>query len=382
MADGTESRLRAYIGSFTSAGGRGITTAALDPRTGALTALHHTEGAVTDPSFLALAPGGGVLYAVSETDRGGAAAFSLDGSAPPGTVLLDEPGASFDGTVPGPGLLGGTVPVAGAGPTHLAVAGRTLYTANYTSGSVTALPLRADGSLGTRALTHQHRGRGPVAERQQGPHAHAVVPDPSGQWLLSTDLGTDSVWIYDLRGKEAGLRLHREIPLRAGTGPRHLAFAPGLPGQQATLRRAYVVNELDSTVTTCRWSADNCELEPLGETRLLPPERAAATNYPSALALSPDGRFAWVANRGDDSVTVLDLTSAALPEYATTVPCGGHWPRDLAVHPMGCLLYAANERSGDVTWFDVDPVTGTPLLAGSLTAPAASCVVFGPTADG
>ncbi|MBO8191868.1 lactonase family protein [Streptomyces oryzae] len=377
MAGGTGPQLRAYIGSFTSAGGRGITTATLDARTGALTALHHTERAVTDPSFLALPPGSGVLYAVSETDQGGAAALSLNGRPPSG-----DPGAPHGGTGPGPVLLGGTVPVAGAGPTHLAVTRDALYTANYTSGSVTALPLRADGSLGTRALTHQHHGRGPVAERQEGPHAHAVVPDPSGQWLLCTDLGTDSVWIYELPPSEAGLLLHGETPLRAGTGPRHLAFAPARPEQRNAPRRAYIVNELDSTVTACHWHSDRGELEPLGETRLLPPELAAVANYPSALVLSPDGRFAWAANRGDDSVSVLALTSADLPEYVTSVPCGGHWPRDLAVHPTGRWLYAANERSGDVTWFEVDQVTGTPLLAGSLTAPAASCVIFERAADG
>ncbi|MFC7472108.1 beta-propeller fold lactonase family protein [Actinomadura keratinilytica] len=60
----------------------------------------------------------------------------------------------------------------------------------------------------------------------------------------------------------------------------------------------------------------------------------------------------------------------------TTVPCGGHWPRDLALSPQG-LLYAANERSGDVTWFTVDPDSGTPALAGSVPAPAASSVLFG-----
>ncbi|MBQ0863497.1 lactonase family protein [Streptomyces sp. RK75] len=377
MADGTERRPRAYIGSFTSAGGRGITTAVLDLRTGALTAQHHTEDAVANPSFLALGPGGGVLYAVSETDRGGAAAFSLsDLQASHGTHGVRASRDADAGPFPVP--LDGTVPVDGSGPTHLAVTGDALYTANYTSGSVTALPLRPDGGPGTGAHTHHHHGGGPVEERQEGPHAHAVVPDPSGRWLLSTDLGTDSVWIYDLRGAPTGLRLHGEVPLRAGTGPRHLAFAPEGTGtgQQATARRVYVINELDSTLTTCRWDADRGELEPLGETRVVPQDRAAVANYPSALAVSPDGRFAWAANRGDDSVAVLDLTSAQLPELLATFPCGGHWPRDLAVHPAGRWLYAANERSGDVTWFEIDPEGGTPLLRGSLPAPAASCVVF------
>ncbi|WP_369202789.1 lactonase family protein [Streptomyces sp. PU-14G] len=360
MAESTQRRAQAYIGSFTSAGGRGITTAALDIATGALTPLHHTEDAVTDPSFLALAPSGGTLYAVSESDQGGAAAFALHRQEP-----LE--------------LLGSTVSVHAAGPTHLSVADGRLHTANYTSGSVTALPLRADGSLEPRPVTHQHHGSGPVADRQEGPHAHAAVPDPSGQWLLVTDLGTDSVWIYDLRGPRPGLHLHREVPLRAGTGPRHLAFAPGARERTAEspeVEWVYVVNELDSTVTTCRWRSNTGELEPLGETRVLPSGHTGPANYPSALVLSPDGRFAWVANRGDDSIAVLDLSAGELPVLTATVPCGGHWPRDLAAPPAGGRLYAANERSGDVTWFDVDHETGMPHRGGSLPAPAASCVVF------
>jgi 6-phosphogluconolactonase (cycloisomerase 2 family) len=278
--------------------------------------------------------------------------------------------------------------VDGAAPTHVALGAGCLYTANYGSGTVSALPLRADGSLGGQVLTHPHTGHGPNESRQEGPHAHAVVPDPSGQWLLSTDLGTDSVWVYDLRGAGHRLRLHREVPLRAGTGPRHLAFRPSpaegageardaKEGRRPGGSRAYVINELDTTVTTCRWDARNGALEPLGETRILPPEHTgAADSYPSALALSPDGRFAWAANRGADSIAVLALGTDGPPELLTTVPCGGHWPRDLAVHPSGRWLYAANERSGDVTWFDVDPTDGTPHRAGSLAAPAASCVLF------
>ncbi|WP_344566882.1 lactonase family protein [Streptomyces axinellae] len=381
MTEGTKRRQLAYIGSFTSAGGRGITTASVAPGTGALTALHHTEDAVADPSFLTLAPDGGTLYAVSETDPGAAAALSLavsdSGPDPYSGSTVGDAAAARSGSG-GPMPLGAAVPVNGSAPTHLALAAGRLYTANYGSGDVSALPLRADGGLDGPAATHQHTGHGPHEQRQQGPHAHAVVPDPTGRWLLSTDLGTDSVWIYDLRGDEHGPRLHREAPLRAGTGPRHLAFAPPSAerGRPTGGSRVYVVNELDTTVTTCRWDEEKGVLEPLDETRLLPEEHAGTDNYPSALALSPDGRFAWAGIRGADRIAVLGLGTDGPPELLTTVPCGGHWPRDVAVHPSGRWLYAANERSGDVTWFDVDPTDGTPHPTGSLAAPAPSCVVF------
>lgn len=67
---------RVFIGSFTSAGGRGIIAATVDADTGALTELGATD-ALADPSYLALAPDGSVLYAVSEGEEGTAAAFAV-----------------------------------------------------------------------------------------------------------------------------------------------------------------------------------------------------------------------------------------------------------------------------------------------------------------
>ncbi|WP_330316024.1 lactonase family protein [Streptomyces platensis] len=340
---------RAYIGSFTTAGGLGITTAAVDPESGALTPLHSTD-AVPNPSYLAPSPDGRYLYAVSETPDGAAAVFAL--------------------TPRGPELLAPAVPVDGADPTHLTLADGRLVTANYSSGSVSTLPVRADGTLAGPATVLTHQGSGPRTDRQEGPHAHAVLPDPGGRWLLSVDLGTDSVRTCALGSGDGALTVHAEAVLRPGSGPRHLAFHPR--GD-----RAYVVNELDPTVTVCRWDADRGVLTPLGETRLLPDGATTEGTFPSELVISRDGRFAWAANRGHDSLSVLSLgASGDTATLVTTVPCGGHWPRDLALHPDGRHLYAANERSGDVTWFTIDPATGIPARAGSVTAPAASCVVF------
>ncbi|MET9676819.1 lactonase family protein [Streptomyces sp. NPDC006482] len=338
---------RAYIGSFTSAGGLGVLAADVDEETGALT-VSGASDAVADPSFLALA--GPVLHAVSESEPGAVAAFDVTG--------------------PVPRPLGPPVPVDGAGPTHLALAAGHLLTANYTSGSVTALPLAEDGTARPATAVLRHEGRGPVADRQSGPHAHQVLPDPSGRWIVSVDLGTDSVRICSLDPVTGALVLHRETPLRPGTGPRHLAFHPAGT-------HAYVLNELEPTLTVCRWDAEAGVLEPLAETPVVP-EGTTGPSYPSELVVARDGRFLWAAVRGDDTLAVLALApDGAKAHLVATVPCGGTWPRDLTLDPAGRRLYAANERSGDVTWFDIDPETGVPARAGAIEAPAASCVVFG-----
>jgi 6-phosphogluconolactonase len=341
MADG---RRRAYIGSFTAAGGPGIVTAEVDPGSGALTVLSGVN-AVQDPSCLTLAPDGKTLYAVSETAAGAVAAYRVDGDKP-------EPA-------------GRPVPVDGSGPTHLGLFAGHVLTANYGSGSVTAVPVRPDGTLARSASSVlRHSGAGPHSPRQQGPHAHHVQPDPSGRWAVSVDLGTDSVRVCTLT--DGALALHRETALRPGSGPRHLAFHPD--GSHA-----YVVNELSPSVTICRWDAASGVLTSLSETPVLPgaPARDA---YPSGIVTSPDGRFVWTATRGEDVLSVLAVEGEEL-RLVTTVRCGGHWPRALAA--CGGFLYVANERSGDVTWFAVDPLTGIPRRGGSIRVTAASYVALG-----
>ncbi len=349
---------RAYIGSFTAGGGPGIVTADVHDPSGALTVLSSVDG-VRDPSYLALAPDGATLYAVSETADGAVAAYRVSGDTP-------EPA-------------GPPVRVGGDGPTHLSVFDGHVLTANYGSGSVSAVPVRADGTLGPAPSgVLRHTGSGPHTPRQQGPHAHQVQPDPSGRWAVSVDLGTDSVRVCTLT--DGTLALHREIALRPGSGPRHLAFHPHG-------RYAYVVNELSPTLTVCHWDAVDGALKPLTEQPVLP---GAPTGdaYPSGIAVSPDGRFVWVATRGEDVLTtfaVAGMTGMAGMEGGAggageelrlvgTVSCGGHWPR--AITAAGGLLYVANERSGDVSWFTPDPATGLPRRGGSIEVPAASCVIL------
>lgn len=319
--------------------------------TGALTE-RSVQDALPEPSYLKLSDDAAVLYAVSETDHGLAAAFRVGADA----TLAP---------------LGEFRELGAAAPAHLTLAEGHLLVANYVSGSVTVLPVGEDGALGAASSVHAHEGSGPNAERQEGPHAHQVLPDPSGRWIVGVDLGTDSVRVYRLDAAAGTLAAHSETVLTRGRGPRHLVFHPDG-------RHAYVLHELHPSLTVCRWDAEAGTLEALGEAPLLP-ESAPGREESNASAIVMDhgGRFVWAANRGPDSISVLALDdSGEKAELVTTVPCGGRWPRDLALDPAGRRLYAANEHSGDVTWFDIDPATGVPVKAGALELPAPACVVF------
>ena len=268
-ADGRRQR-RAFIGSFTSAGGRGVLAAAVDEESGALTVLGGADD-VPDPSYLALVARRGHALRGQRDRRGRGGRVPRDRATSP--------------SWPGP-----PVPVDGDGPTHLCLAAGHVLTANYGSGSVTAVPVRPDGTLAAARLRRAPAHRlGPAPRRQQGPHAHQVLPDPSGRWVLSVDLGTDSVRVCALARRRPRPAPRDRAAPRLGTAPPRLP-----PGRHRRVRRS---NELAPTVTVCRWDAAEGALEPLGETPVLP-GAPAGDAYPSGIVVSPDGRFVWTATRG------------------------------------------------------------------------------------
>lgn len=81
-----------------------------------------------------------------------------------------------------------------------------------------------------------------------------------------------------------------------------------------------------------------------------------------SINVSPDNRFALVADLGLDQVLVyrLDPAKATLtphdPPFARTPPGGG--PRHLAFHPTGKWVYVCNEMLSSVTVFAFDAAAG------------------------
>ncbi|WP_329103778.1 lactonase family protein [Micromonospora sp. NBC_01699] len=343
MADGGEI---VYLGCYTGeAGGRGsgIVAARRDPVTGALDPLG-TVAPTVSPSFLARHPTQPVLYAVNEVTEGTVSAWAIDAD----TALRPL----------------GTWSTGGDSPCHLAVGagGRHLFSANYGSGSVAVHPLDSAGVPGERTDLRAHDGHGPVPQRQERAHAHMVSPGPDNGSLLAVDLGTDTIYRYDLDAL-AGRLLPRE-PLtrtRPGTGPRHLARHPDR-------HRCYVAGELDASIVAYTMDS-NGTLRERG--RVAASARHGAVQ-PSEIAVRPDGRFLYVGNRGVGTVSVFALDEE-VPRYVTEVATGGTWPRHFAL--IGTHLYVADERADVVSVFTVDPANGIPEPAGSVAVASPTCVL-------
>jgi 6-phosphogluconolactonase len=343
-------KVRVYVGTYTSGESKGIYRLVLDLANGALT----PEGEPTDtvnPSFLALHPGGRFLYAVNETGdarrdpSGGVSAFAVDRKTGALTFLNRQPSG-------------------GPAPCHLTLdkAGRHLLVANYWDGSVSVFPVGADGRLGTATARVQHEGKGPNAERQDGPHAHSVNLDGAGRFAFVADLGTDRLAVY--RYDDAKGTLAPNVPpaavLPPGAGPRHFAFHPDG-------RHAYVINELDSTIAVFDYDAARGALAPTQTAPTLP-AGFTGPNTTAEVVVRPDGRFVYGSNRGHDSLALF----AVEPASGKLTPIGhqptlGHTPRNFAIDPTGTFLLAANQGSDNVVVFRIDPARGTLTPVGQPT---------------
>jgi 6-phosphogluconolactonase len=335
-----------YVGTYTDGTSRGIYRLTFDPAAGTMSKPVLAVEA-KNPSFLALHPSGRFLYAVGEVSSfegaktGAVSAFAIDPKTGDLSLLDQQPSE-------------------GAGPCHLVVdkAGRNVLVANYGGGTVAILPIGEDGRLKPASSVRVHAGSGPTKGRQEKPHAHGIYLDPAERFALSPDLGADRVFVYRFDAAKGSLEPHGSAALDPGAGPRHLAFHPDG-------KHLYVVNELLSTVTAFAYDAEKGALAPLQTVSALP-AGFSGTSWAAEVAVSPDGRFVYASNRGDDSLAVfrVDASTGRLSP-AGHAPVGGKNPRHFTIDPTGRFILAAHQGSGTIAVLRIDPATGQPALTGA-----------------
>jgi len=344
---------------FGTGGGdaRGIYASTLDMETGKLSEPRLIVEA-DRPGFLAFSPDQRFLYCVAQ-------GMGADGK-PYGAVQAYQ--------ITGDGGLKriSEQPSGGAGPCHLAVdkSGRCLLVANYSDGSIAALPIRPDGSLGEPATVIKHQGSSVNRERQKGPHAHSINVSPDNVFAFAADMGTDDVFVYKLDPSKASLTSHGSAKVAPGSGPRHFAFHP-------SGKHAYLINELLSTMTAFSYDASQGQLAPVQTITTLP-EGFTGHNTTAEVQVHPSGKFVYGSNRGHDSIVVFafDPQSGRLSPVEHE-PIRGKTPRNFGIDPTGTYLLAAGQNSNTVAVFRINQETGALDYAGSeIEVPVPICVKF------
>lgn len=341
-----------YVGTYTEAilfgtgqvlqgKGQGIHSFVFDPDGGTLTPYLVTEG-VRNPSYLCLNRDRSHLYCVNEFKEyegkpsGAVSAFRIDQATGALTWLNTKPSHGTD-------------------PCHLIIdpSGRYVLIANFASGSTCVLPILADGSLGDETDWVQHQGSSIDPRRQTGPHAHAVAFSADGRFAYVPDLGMDEVIIFAF-DPGTGRLAYADLPkvkCRPGAGPRQLVMHP--KGGYA-----YLINELDSTMTAYAHDARTGGLVELQTLTTLPAGFTGPTSC-AEVQITPDSRFLYGSNRSHNSIAIyaIDVGDGTLTQVGWE-PTGGRIPRNFEVHPSGRYLCAANQDTDNLVLFRIDRDTG------------------------
>ena len=374
-AAGPKGSLIAYVGTYTSplqnmratqvdlppGNGQGIHLFEVDRVTGAMTPYDVVKMG-TSPSCLVFNAAKTHLYSANETERigedeaGSVSAFAINPA---------------DGRL----KLLNSVSSGGKGPTYVSLhpSGRFLFVANYFGGSVSVLPINADGSLGAATDVRKDAGTvGPKTAKNAPPgsfalsghdqtHAHMIEPDPSGRFVLSVDLGLDQIlsWKFD---DQKGVLTPNEpahISFPAGDGPRHFAFHPNK-------RWFYSLQEEGSNIVLLDYDGDKGSLAPRQTISSLPPG-FAGSNFCSEIMVSSDGRFVYAGNRLHDSIAIFSVGDEGKLTFVTEEWTHGNYPRSFNFDPTGKFLYCCNQRGDNIAVFRVDSKTGGLTFTGHYT---------------
>jgi len=240
------------------------------------------------------------------------------------------------------------------------------------------IPIKAAGRLAEPTGFVQHEGSSVNPQRQKGPHAHSINVSPDDHFAFVADLGLDKVMIYRLDGDKGTIAANDPAfaKVKPGAGPRHFAF--GADG-----RYAYVINELDGTITTFAYEPASSALTEIQTITTLPDD-FAGHNSCAEVRVHPSGRFLYGSNRGHDSIAVYRINrrkgTLTFVEHETT---DIKTPRNFNIDPTGEFCLVANQGSDSVVAFRINPKTGTLEPTGhKITVGRPVCIRFLPADHG
>jgi 6-phosphogluconolactonase len=349
-----------YVGTYGTGQDGCIYFCRLNSKTGEIILRGETKG-VDNPSFLAIDASNRFLFAVNEVSE-----------------TNGNPGGSVSSFVINPenGKLKfiNLQPTLGDSPCHISIdrTGRFLLITNYTGGNIIVLPILDGGSIGKNVEFIQHEGHSINADRQESPHPHSINLSPDNRYVFVPDLGLDKILVYKL-DQETGKLSSKDIPyvsLKPGAGPRHFTFHPNG-------KFAYVINELDSTVTAFQYKPAKGKLKEIQNITTLPEDFKGVSNC-ADVHVHPDGEFLYGSNRGHNSIAIFNidpLKGKLKPNGYTSTE--GDIPRNFAIDPSGQFILAANQNSNSIYSFRINAETGELIPTGyMIEIPKPVCIKF------
>lgn len=346
-----------FVSAFTAGEEGAIHAFRFDSKTGTLMPQHRTTD-LQHPFFTVISPDGRFLYSIDTEKFGGqenefVAAYSIKDRTGKLNRLNQQ---SAKGTA----------------SCYLDIdsTGKTVVLANYSTGSVAALPVQPDGSLGKATSFVQHEGSSVNPKRQKGPYAHSIEISPDNRFALAADLGIDKVMIYRLDAAASKLSVNDAQPsvsVEPGSGPRHLTFHPNG-------KSVYLINELKNTVTFFAYEPESGKLTTQQTISTLPADFDGVT-HTADVKITPNGKFLYGTNRGHDSIACYRIGDDGCLSLIKIEPSVGKGPQNLLITPDGQWVICANMPGNNVVVFRINADTGELTPTGEpVTVPMASCI--------
>ncbi len=373
------SKLIAYVGRNHVAGfqGGGIDVFEVSRDGSVITPLGN--GIKDEPKragFLGYAPKSGVLYSVDERKTDGRGP-----KMPPATIMafkVDQKTAALS--------LINKQEAIGCNPASVCVGPdeKYLFTANhgffehvikavetadgkwvntfvYDDSTVVQYPLNADGSIepacDCNVLTAH--GKDPNSSPQGGghaqasSHAHIVVVDPSGKFLLVCEKAGERVYVYRLGGDKLVLASIYQCPL--GTGPRHCAFD--------NKGRMFMTSEFSSEIWAFGFDTETGVLKYIDKQSTIA-EGFKGRNELATIQIHPNGKLVYVNNRGEDTIVCFNISEDGKLKKASSISVGKcpadpkDAVRDMQLSPDGAFLLVPVRPDDVIRSYAVDQKTG------------------------
>ena len=329
-------KVKLVTGSYSAKGDSGINVFDFDQAKGTLSPVG-TFNAGPNPSYFCFNRKLNLIYAINEVDS------------------FIKPRSGGLTTIKHNGKFGdlkkvNELAVPNGGPCFISITPQNdfLLIANYGGGSVAVVKLDEYGlPVSVTDIVHFSGADGSVS------HAHMIISDDAGGRIYVSDLGLDRVWIFELNRAAGRLKtlLPEGLALPKGTGPRHFLF-------NAEGTRLYLICELNSTINVFNIDREK-GLVPIQTISTLK-EGYTGENSCADIHLSSSGKFLYGSNRGENDIVTFEINEDGTIKPVGHTDCGGNWPRNFAIDPLGKFLLAGNQRSGNIAVFRLDSNTGIP----------------------
>ena len=310
------SKLYAYVGS----GSGGIEVFEIAEGGKTITALNNGVDFPKYAGFLAYAKGKEVLYAVDERKDSGrnekdptcVLSYKVDKATGAISLLNKQPtmGCSTASVCVGPdekylftcshGKFDAVIKCVETAD------GKWVNKFVYDDSNAAQYPLNEDGSIGEACdvFTFTGHGMDPNGSPQGGghsqasPHAHIVVVDPSGKFLIVCEKASEKVYVFRLGGDKLVLASIFQAPLR--TGPRHCAFDKA--------GHMFMTSEFSSEIWAFNFDSENGILS-FADKQSTVAEGFSGRNELATVQVTPDGKYVYVNNRGEDTIVGYSIAA-------------------------------------------------------------------------